>query len=48
MDKGKYKYEDRDPSTGKRSYCGIPIPHDAPPKPNNQAVWNGEAGNWMY
>ena len=45
-DKGKYKYEDRDPATGKRSYCGVPIPDDAPPRPNNQAVWCD--GKWVY
>ena len=38
-DKGKYKYEDREPTTGQRSYCGVPIPADAPPRPNHQAVW---------
>ena len=46
IDKGKYKYEDYDPATGQRSYCGIPIPNDAPPRPNNQAVWN--EGKWVY
>ena len=46
VDKGKYKHEDRDPTTGKRSYCGVPIPADAPPRPNAQAVWNG--GKWVY
>ena len=46
IDKGKYKFEDRDPTTGERSYCGIPIPSDAPPRPNNQAVWN--EGKWVY
>ena len=45
-DKGKYKYEDRDPTTGKRSYCGVPIPDDAPPRPNAQAVWC--EGKWIY
>ena len=39
IDKGKYKFEDRDPTTGERSYCGVPIPADAPPRPNSQAVW---------
>ena len=39
VDKGKYKHEDRDPTTGQRSYCGVPIPDDAPPRPNAQAVW---------
>ena len=46
VDKGKYKYEDRDPTTGERSYCGIPIPNDAPPRPNDQAVWC--EGKWVY
>ena len=46
IDKGKYKYEDRDPTTGKRSYCGIPIPADAPPRPNSQAVWCED--KWVY
>ena len=46
VDKGKYKYEDRDPVTGQRSYCGVPIPDDAPPRPNNQAVWCD--GKWVY
>ena len=46
VDKGKYKYEDRDPTTGKRSYCGMPIPDDAPPRPNSQAVWC--EGKWVF
>ena len=45
-DKGKYRYEDRDPTTGQRSYCGVPIPLDAPPRPNGQAVWC--EGKWVY
>ena len=46
MDRGKYKHEDYDPATGQRSYCGIPIPADAPPRPNAQAVWCED--KWMY
>ena len=46
IDKGKYKYEDRDPTTGQRSYCGVPIPADAPPRPNSQAVWC--KNKWVY
>jgi len=46
VDKGKYKHEDRDPTTGQRSYCGVPIPADAPPRPNAQAVWCD--GKWVY
>ena len=46
VDKGKYRFEDRDPTTGQRSYCGVPIPSDAPPRPNEQAVWCD--GKWVY
>ena len=46
IDKGEYKFEDRDPTTGERSYCGVPIPADAPPRPNDQAVWCN--GKWVY
>ena len=48
VDKGKYKFEDRDPATGKRSYCGVPIPDDAPPRPNDQAVWSEEKRKWIF
>ena len=48
IDRGKYKHEDRDPTTGQRSYCGVPIPADAPPRPNGQAVWNEEKQKWVY
>ncbi len=46
IDKGKFKHEDRDSATGKRSYCGVPIPADAPPRPNAQAVWCED--KWIY
>ena len=46
VDKGKYRFEDRDPTTGQRSYCGVPIPSDAPPRPNEQAVWC--EGKWIF
>lgn len=48
VDKGIYKYEDYPPGMGKRSYCGIPIPFDAPPRPNDQAVWIDEKRKWVY
>ena len=44
----EYRYEDRDPVTGKRSYCGLPIPDDAPPRPNTQAVWLPDKKVWVY
>ena len=46
VDKGEYKFEDRDTTTGERSYCGVPIPADAPPRPNSQAVWCKD--KWVY
>ena len=46
IDKGKYRYEDYDSATGQRSYCGVPIPADAPPRPNSQAVWC--EGRWVF
>ena len=46
IDKGKYKHEDYDAATGQRSYCGVPIPADAPPRPNGQAVWCD--GTWVF
>ena len=46
IDKGKYKHEDYDAATGQRSYCGVPIPADAPPRPNGQAVWC--ENKWIY
>ena len=36
-----YRYEQRDPKTGERSYCGMPIPKKAPPRPNDNAIWDG-------
>ena len=46
IDKGEYKHEDYEPATGQRSYCGVPIPADAPPRPNGQAVWCD--GKWVF
>ena len=41
-----YRYEHRDPLTGARSYCGRPIPQNAPPRPNENAVWSEELQEW--
>lgn len=41
-------HEQTDPDTGQRSYCGIPIPKGAPPRPNAQAVWDDAARQWRY
>ena len=44
--KDVYRFEQRNPDTGERSYCGVPIPADAPPRPNDQAVWC--EGKWVF
>lgn len=36
----RIEYEDINPTTGERTYCGIRIPPEAPPRPNENAVWN--------
>ena len=46
VDRGKFRYEEVDAATGQRSYCGVVIPPDAPPRPNSQAVWC--EGKWIY
>ena len=33
-------YETYNPLTGERSYCGVPLPADAPPRPNGRATWD--------
>ena len=38
-----YRFEDISPD-GKRSYCGMPIPDDAPPRPSANALWG--KGKW--
>lgn len=32
---------------GKRTYLGCPIPDNAPPRPDRNAVWNEELQQWM-
>lgn len=41
-----YRYEERDPQTGERIYCGQVIPPDAPPRPSENAVWSNELREW--
>ena len=43
-----FRFEERDTVTGRRSYCGVPIPNDAPPRPNAQAVWNEKTKKWIF
>lgn len=42
-----HRFETVDPVTGKRNYFGHPIPDDAPPRPNNTAVWSEEKKKWI-
>lgn len=44
--KDPYRYEERDPATGERRYCGLPIPKEAPPRPNACAVWDEARRQW--
>lgn len=41
-----YRYEYIDKETGKRMYCGLPIPDDAPPRPNENACWVPTTRKW--
>lgn len=41
-----YRFEEINPKTGERSYCGIPIPPSAPPRPSDNAVWNAQTQQW--
>lgn len=43
-----FRFEYRDKETGRRMYCGIPIPDEAPPRPCDQAVWNPTSKKWFY
>lgn len=42
-----YRFETIDPETGERTYYGNPIPADAPPRPNDNAVWTPECAQWV-
>lgn len=46
--KDPFRFEYRDKETGRRMYCGLPIPDDAPPRPCDQAVWNPASKKWFY
>ena len=40
-------YETYNPLTGERSYCGVPLPADAPPRPNGRATWYNLKQSWI-
>lgn len=40
-------YENYDPLTGLRSYYGIPLPADAPPRPNGRSSWDELKKCWI-
>ena len=39
--------ETYNPLTGERSYCGVPLPADAPPRPNGRATWDNLKQSWI-
>lgn len=41
-----YRHEQRDPVTGQRSYCGMPIPETAPPRPSANSIWDECLWQW--
>ena len=41
------RYETVDPQTGQRSYYGHLIPAEAPPRPNDNAVWSPTKSKWI-
>lgn len=42
-----YRFEDVDSANGHRSYHGIAIPDDAPPRPDERADWDYENNCWI-
>ena len=40
-------YETYNPLTGERSYCGVPLPADAPPRPNGRTTWDNLKQSWI-
>ena len=40
-------YETYNPLPGERSYCGVPLPADAPPRPNGRATWDNLKQSWI-
>lgn len=41
-----YPFEDVDPFTGQRSVCGVSVPSDAPPRPDNRKCWDTAEKRW--
>lgn len=40
-------YETYNPLTGERSYCGVLLPGNAPPRPNGRATWDKLKQSWI-
>ena len=40
-------YETYNPLTGERSYCGVLLPGNAPPRPNGRATWDNMKQSWI-
>lgn len=42
-----YRFEDSRSAPGHRSYHGIPLPDDAPPRPDDRAEWDFNDNIWI-
>lgn len=42
-----YRFEDKGSCPGHRSYHGIDLPNDAPPRPDERADWDFDARCWI-
>ena len=40
-------YETYNPLTGERSYCGVLLPGNAPPRPSGRATWDNLKQSWI-
>ena len=40
-----YRFEKR--IGGQRTYMGCPIPDEAPPRPEDNAIWNDQTKQWI-
>lgn len=44
---GDYRHEDSDSRPGHRKYNGIPLPDEAPPRPDGRANWDYDNNCWI-
>ena len=46
-ERNPYRFEDKGSCPGHRFYHGIPLPNDAPPRPDERADWDFGEGCWV-